>query len=338
VDGAAVSERLGLGDEYRAWLESLEALGPLPDGVRLPGGDDAAAVLRRLGVSEDDLADILAAWPAAHAQPEIWWLLERAHHAVRQDIGNLDAMRRMPSLPADLGAQGRLFWVFVYLAAVEDIRAWHRQRVIPDDVSWATLADLGQHIRLYRRRTGRVGFDTQWWLSLHFRGGLFALGRLQFNPYRLLSGPAGPLFWYEAEAIESLGNGYRPGDAVLGVHIPETGSLTASACDASFDAARQFFPQHLPEHASRIVTCTSWLLDEQLADYLEPDSNIVRFQRRFQLVPGIREADYSPLQFIFGRGPEALAELTPRTKLEKALVKHLQEGGHWHMRTGWLEL
>ena len=103
--------------------------------------------------------------------------------------------------------------------------AWHQDHAVPNDVSWDTLADLGRHMRLYRRRTGSVGLDVPWWIGLHFRGALFALGRLQFNPYRLNSGPAGPLFWYDAQTVESLGDGFRTGDLVLGVHIPESGPL-----------------------------------------------------------------------------------------------------------------
>jgi hypothetical protein len=338
VDSASVAAKLGLGKDYEAWLESLETLGAPPGGVRTLDATQSEALLRDLGVADDDLVDILETLPRVGGQPELWWLLERAYHGVLQDIGHLDAMRRTPSLPVELGVQGRLFWVFVYLVAVDHLRRWHREHGVTDQVSIDTLADLGQHVRLYRRRTGSVGFDTQWWLSLHFRGGLFTLGRLQFNPYRLSTGPAGPLFWYDAETIESLGPRFRPGEPVLGVHIPESGPLTPADCDASFNAARTFFAERFPEHASSIATCTSWLLDDQLLAYLDPDSNIVRFQQRFTLVPGARDADYSPLQFVFSRGIDALAEIVPRTRLERALVRHLAEGGHWRMRTGWLAL
>jgi hypothetical protein len=340
VEPATIACSLALGEDYRAWLEDLTAIGAPPDGVKLPRGDQAAALLTQLGLEEHDRAMVLSELPSASSQPELWWLLERAYRGVVLEIGQPDGgARRPPALPTHLGAAGRLFWVFVYLAAVEEVRAWHRQRGISDAVSWDTLADLGRQMRVYRRRTQSVGLDTQWWLSLHFRGGLFALGRLQFNPFRLLTGPAGPEFWYDAQTIESsLGDGFRQGDPVLGVHIPESGPLNPSACDESLAAASEFFDRYLPEHSSRIAICTSWLLDDQLADYLDPDSNIVRFQRRFELVPGSRAADNSPFHFVFGKSPQALSDIVPRTRLEHALVRHLAEGGHWRMRTGWLRL
>ena len=40
----------------------------------------------------------------------------------------------------------------------------HRERGVPDDVSWATLADLGQQLVVHRKRRGTTGLDLQWWL------------------------------------------------------------------------------------------------------------------------------------------------------------------------------
>jgi hypothetical protein len=219
---------------------------------------------------------------------------------------------------------------------VEDVRRWHRSQGISDRVSRDTLSDLGRHIRLYRQRNAHTGLDTQWWIAIHFRGALFAIGRLQYAPYRLLSGMAGPLFWYDDATAAALGVGFRRDDPVLGLHIPDAGPLTPQACTDSFLEARGFFQHHFPEYADAVATCTSWLLDEQLLDYLEAGSNIVRFQRRFHLVPGTRDSDASAFHFVFGRSPESIDELVPNTALERALVRHVRQGGHWHMRTGWL--
>jgi hypothetical protein len=175
-------------------------------------------------------------------------------------------------------------------------------------------------------------------MTLHFQGGLFALGRLQFSPYLVHTGQAGPLFWYSDDAPPSLGGGTRRGDPAVGIHIPESGPMTPAACSASFARARQFFQRHFPEYAAAPATCTSWLMDDQLLDYLDRDSNIIRFQRRFELVPGWRESDRDAFHFVFGRSPEAIDALMPRTTLERAIIRHVKAGGHWGLRTGWLRL
>jgi hypothetical protein len=319
-------------------LASLEAMGPPPHGLQPRDGHSASALLRRLGVEEADLAEIVAELPSDSRDETIWWLLERAVHGVLLDIDDPHAIRRMPALPMHLGPVARLFWIYAFLAAVEPIRQWHADHGVPDQVSWDTLADLGRQIRLFRQRTGRAGLDNQWWLSLHFRGALFALGRLQFNPFRLCTGPAGPLFWYDGAVLQTMAPEFQRGAPALGVHIPQAGPLTVAACDAAFSQAGTFFATHFPEDATNIAVCTSWLLDEQLADYLPADSNIVSFQRRFSLVPGSRQADSAPFQFVFGKSHEAAGQIEPRTSLERTLIAHLASGGHWHLRTGWLKL
>jgi len=338
LDEAVVGAHLGLGDEYRPWLDSLQAVGPPPDGLLLPRGEEAAALLQRMGVVDPDLTAILEAMPSPDGSREWWWLLERSYHQLCCAIGQPDAPAvRSPAFPDHLGAQGRCFWIYVFLAAVPAILRWHRARGIPEDISWATLSDLGRHVGLHRRRFGATGLDSPRWLGLHFGGALFALGRLQFTPYRLRTGLGGPLFWYDDATLRTLGPGFQPGNPVLGVHIPEAGPLTPASCDESFRSAKAFFPKHFPEQTYRIATCTSWLLDDQLAAYLPPESNIVRFQRRFELVPGARDDD-AIFRYVFDRVPASLDELSPQSRLDRAVVAHVRAGGRWRVRTGWLEL
>ena len=134
-----------------------------------------------------------------------------------------------------------------------------------------------------------------------------------------------------------LDGSFRRGDPALGVHIPGGGGLTPEACDASFAQARLFYERHFSREQYRIAECGSWLLDEQLAEYLPADSNIVRFQRRFTLVAGESwPADDEIVAFVFGRPrPASLDSLPRRTTLERAIVQHLREGRHWYSRLGW---
>jgi hypothetical protein len=132
-------------------------------------------------------------------------------------------------------------------------------------------------------------------------GRLAELGRLQF---------------------ESRANG------VLAVHIPESGPLTPAACDASFRRAREVFPER------HVASCHSWLLDPQLADVLPADSNIVRFQHRFELTDEGGDGNADVLRFVFHTSDPALDKLVPTTTLERALVEHMREGGQWRTPTG----
>ncbi|HEX2222161.1 MAG TPA: acyltransferase domain-containing protein [Candidatus Limnocylindria bacterium] len=306
----------------------------------LPPLEEAPRLLARLGVPDEDAAEILAAWPSPRRDPEAWALLERCRDTLVGDLGGTGPLPDWPAAPASERGGARYFHVYAYLAALGDVRRWHAARGIPDDVSWASLADLGAHVALHRRIHGVGGLDAPGWLTGHFRGAIYRLGRLQFERFRIDPGRsgAGPMFWYDDADAGRLGPGFRRGDPALSIHVPEDGPLSPDACDRSLAWARDFFPRHFPEERFRIAVCTSWLLDDQLAEVLPANANIVRFQRRYRLVPGALPDDESVIRFVFRREAPRVDELPRRTRLERAIVDGLRAGRHCHSRTGWLEL
>lgn len=181
---------------------------------------------------------------------------------------------------------------------IPEARAAHQALGLSEDESWATLRDV---FRAHEVR-GEEPFSDVEWNDVVFSGRLAELGRLQFED---------------------------DGDGLLDIHIPETGEpLDPAACDASFARAREVFPQH---HTAR---CTSWLLDPQLARVLPDTSNIVRFQRRFELQTKGEDGNEDILRFVFHTADENLDRLTPRTTLERALVAHMRAGQSWRVPAG----
>jgi hypothetical protein len=174
--------------------------------------------------------------------------------------------------------------IHVYIATVPTVRAWHSAPGVPDDVSWATLADLGRHVAIERRRSGLTGVDAPWWMMWHVRGAIFEVGSLQYIPYRV-GGPVNPNPWYDQEEALGLGLGFLPGDLSLGIHIPGGALLDMDTSTASLRRARRLFEDLFPAQGRRVATCSSWVLDDQLAAYLPAESNIIRFQRMFSLAP-----------------------------------------------------
>jgi hypothetical protein len=292
-------------------------------GFQLPDRGYLPAIFERLAVSEQDQEEILAAWPSREADAETWSSLERAYETLVKDLGGFGPLQLLgPAVEST--PLGRYFFVYVYLAALADVRRFHVQRRIPDEISWATLADLGRNLKRDRALLGDGGLRTSGWLTLHFRGALFQLGRLQFNRMKT--------------SAAHVANAFPEGDPAIGIHIPESGPLTAEACDDSLARAHPFFARHFPEAPTRLGICNSWLLDPQLADYLAPDSNIMRFQRRFTLVGDGHDGDADVLRFVFHRIAPNIDDLPQRTTLERAIVAHMRAGKHWRSPTGWLQL
>jgi hypothetical protein len=309
LDAAGIAERLRLPPEQAGQVRALGEVTPV--SPRLPSLATAPELLRRLGVAPDDAAEILDGWPSATWPAELRWLLGRVVATVRADLGGADWLVPGPWLPRDRGPAWRHFYVYAYLALVEDARAYHARHGVPEAISWATLADLGRNLAIDRRMNGEGWPVMLQWLTLHVRGGLYELGRLQYQRVR------------PRIALDELD-----------LHIPRSGPLTPQACDASFRQARDFFPRHFPDETYRFITCGSWLLDPALAEYLPEESNIIRFQRRFELLPGEEDADEEFVRFVYGTLTTPLDELPTRTALQRAGVAHLRAGRHWRNRTG----
>ncbi|ADB34551.1 hypothetical protein Kfla_5543 [Kribbella flavida DSM 17836] len=212
-----------------------------------------------------------------------------------------------------------------FLETLPDIRRYHQQRGISDEISWASLADLGQQLRVHRRTHGSFGLETHWWVTTYWTGALYALGRLQFLIHPLPGSHQVP--------------GVEPGEWVLGVHIPETGPLTPEAVDDSFAQAREFFPKHFPERPVRAATLESWLIDPYLLDHLPQDSNMVRFGRRFTPYGEPRDSQDSAIFFTFRSHDLAkLDEFPQDTALQRLIVDRIRSGGTWQTAFGYLRL
>ncbi|MFC3996904.1 acyltransferase domain-containing protein [Nocardiopsis sediminis] len=336
MDAAAVVDRLGLDESVRGWLEEAAAL-PLPEGgVPLPGRAGAAAALAPFAPAERDAAELLEAWPDPTWPLEAWWLLERMYARVAADIAaDRREWRAWPNLVAAEDVRARCAVVYALAAAVPLLDAVYDRHGIPPQVRSATLGDIGRHIGHTRAMFGRLGLETATWAALHFRAGLFELGRLQYEPATLFT--AGAVTWYGPGEAAGLGPELAEGAPALRLHIPADGPLDPPSVQRSLDAARGFFRSCFAADYP-VATCTSWLLDPQLADHLPPSSNILAFQRRFTLVEADAPGDADVFRFVF-RMPEVDPERAPtRTTLERAAAGHVRSGGSWRVRTGWLRL
>ena len=80
------------------------------------------------------------------------------------------------------------------------------------------------------------------------------------------------------------------------------------------------------------------MMDERLIEALGEDSNIVAFQRRFELIEPFEEDEENVKYFVFGAEGEGLADLRPTSRLQRIVRDVLNSGQKWHNRTGWLDL
>lgn len=329
-------------EETSRWLEHLAAIDDPDLEVSLPSAEELPRVLLELAVPHQDIDELVTHAPGPTRSPEAWWLLRRCVQVLVRSIGEIDRPPAFRPLAPDLGALQRYFYVYVFVATLPHVRAYHRQLGVPDEVSRLTLTELGRNLAVHRGRHGDGGLASAHWLMFTFRGAVHHLGRLQFQRARLdfLRPEVRSQVIASAEAD---GVGLTDDEPTLAVHIPTfCGPMTPQACDDAFGRATSYFARHFPDEPYRIATCGSWLLDDQLAEYLPADANILAFQRRFTIAhqpEGSDRTDEDILRFVFGRSdPDRLDDLAPRTTLERAIVEHLKAGRHWRGGVGWLDL
>lgn len=142
------------------------------------------------------------------------------------------------------------------------------------------------------KRKNKCGLIEERWLLQVLKQKILRLGRLQFEP----------------------------DGKIIHVHIPEGGPLLAEECSRSFEKAREFFgPDYL------YFDCYSWLLSPGLKDILGDSSNIIKFQKRFQIYAvyyGHPQAE----ERIFGFVSEDKNTYPEDTGLQKKAKEYYQKG------------
>lgn len=117
------------------------------------------------------------------------------------------------------------------------------------------------------------------------------------------------------------------GDPVIRLHIPPTGKMTPELIDKTLTATKAFAAKHYPEFAYKAFACHSWLVDPQLDEILNADSNIVKFRQRFHSLTS-KSSGKDVFNFIFNK-PDMnfdIKDLPEDSSLQRALKNHYLSG------------
>jgi hypothetical protein len=299
--------------------------------------EQLVARLVELGISTPEVGEIAAHWGGF--QRDVGWasLLADLVEMVELQRGDFDAPLRIWPDMEKSGPDGRFLLFYLFALCFERTRDFLRRGGCPEEIIDSTFSILKRHAQIHRRKFASTGVDAGWWMIPTLRGEIVHVGSLQFHRVTLGVGSLSPSPWFgEAEAAE-LGVGFRRGDPSVGIHIPERSDLSPEAVDASLQRARAVIATLWPVGQRRLATCQTWMLDDRLSSYLAETSNIIRFQRRFNLLPRWRDDDQDVLEFVFRQTGKKLSDLEATTTLQRAVKEVLLSGGHWRDRTGWFD-
>lgn len=202
---------LGLPDSYRKWVDELAGVEAV--GCELPEAGSAAAqrLFDTVMLDERDAQELTDLWPDRRWSDAHRWVLDRLRGVISRDLGRGSGFR-WPGLADIDDDRLRCAPVFAFLSAIPELRAWHEVRGVPGEVTDATLRDIGRHIEKNRAMFGRIGLEVAFFIALQFRGYLYELGRLQYEPLTLATRES--VVWYtEEEAAVQPGRGSGAGAA-----------------------------------------------------------------------------------------------------------------------------
>lgn len=178
----------------------------------------------------------------------------------------------------------------------------YSRKGISDKVYFDTMKCFPRFLKETRCSTGVYKFDRAFWTYRQLRMSLFRIGELE---YEIL-----------------------PGEHAISLHIPSDARFTAEIVDASLKEAREFFARFYPECREYEYVCESWLLSPELGKLLKPESNILRFQNRFEIQKTFPE-DREFLQWVFGAtGDTPVQSLPEKTSMQRSVKALLLRGGN----------
>ncbi len=158
---------------------------------------------------------------------------------------------------------------------------------------------VGEHFEKY----GEYVYDRDGWSYRQASMDLFRIGCLE----------------YEFLELE--------GEKVLSVHIPSDANMKADNVAASIAQAKAFMAKFYPEYAESRMYCNSWLLAPKLQELLPETSNIVKFQKLFDLTASSDEGA-GCVYWVF-KAPDGtpIEELREDTSLQRKIKAVLLAGG-----------
>ena len=183
----------------------------------------------------------------------------------------------------------------------------YMEKKIPETVYWDTFRDITYWCMNCRNEFGEYGINQYDWFFRHIKLTIFCLGRLEFE-------------WLKSEwDFVYKGRKVKRGEPVIFIHIPQGKKLEIEDCRDSIRQAQIFWGKEY------IYICHSWLLYPGLREILKDGSNILEFQKLFDVI----DVDYKEREAewrIFTKVAEDPKDYPEKTSLQCAAKQYLIQG------------
>ena len=211
------------------------------------------------------------------------------------------------------------FLYFLYFC--EDLERRYKEKGIGEEILLDTLSDMPRWLDIWSDLKGSLYFgELEDWFIWIFRMKLFKIGRLEYCMTKC-----------DRDIPQK---GISKGDNIIGIHIPAAGPLLKEDCKKSLDMARDFFDKYYPHFKYSYFTCSSWLLDETLDEILDKNSNILNFQKLFEMVGKVEADNIIRYVLRWKAQRNEVADIVPRNSFAKKVKELILDGRVFYSGTG----
>lgn len=168
-----------------------------------------------------------------------------------------------------------------------------------------------------------IRFSEMIWGSFFIKGNLIQIGRLQYE--------------IGVKNFDKLDKYFKEKHKYIYIHIPRDKDLNEKDIDDSLNNVHNYIKKYYPElKKDKLAYYTqSWLLSPEVKDILPNDSNIVKFQNKFNIVK-YEENINDFLDFVFNEPFENVNynNLQETTTLQKGLKQMIIDKKTLHLGLG----
>lgn len=226
-------------------------------------------------------------------------------------------------ITTDLSFYSDIMRLAAALKASEFTFEKYRAKGIDETIFYDTLSDIG----IWCRENDNKGLKNYQWIKNHVSFELFKLGRLQFQIYKCKN----PTLNYSKLP-------FKYGDYVISVHVPACGKLDIKECEESLASAINFFAKYFPELRWEYFFCESWLLYNKNSEFMDNNSNIIRFSKLFDINYSINYENQT-FERVFGINnlpvfKSQIKKLPENTSLQKSAKEYKLKKGRFGIGIG----
>jgi len=236
----------------------------------------------------------------------------------RYMAGEITLVEAQEAIGEDYGA-----YMAFLVGCLPELRRCYAAAGLPEELFWHTMMDLKYKLMECHTVKGLWGNFAFWWYDRFYKMTRFTLGRLQFETVT-----------YEWPAYTCGGITVQPGDPVVNIHIPSAGPLTEELRREAYQKAYEFFPACRKKDALPLV-CHSWLLDPEYRTFLPASSNLIGFQKDFEIIACEKQEEFKDAWRVFGAdGGKRPQELPRDTSMRRGFADFLSAGGRTGIGSG----